>query len=266
MSSPDAMKSSDQDFDPKAVFDAEDYLYFYKDSLKDEYTEEEVHFLVRELGLDQPKKILDLACGHGRHANRLAGLGHDLTGVDQSKDFLAIARDDARKSKVTVCYICADSREYTSPAAYDCVIHLFSSFGYFSDPDNERVIRNVADSLRLGGLFCLDILNRDAFLKDCPRFSVREKNSDLMIDRNRFDPLSGRLSNFRIIIRDGRRKDTPFFLRLYNPTEIVALLEQTGFVLEKVFGDWKGNRFDGDSKRMILIARKACPAQDTERR
>lgn len=224
--------------------------------MKNEYSEEEVAFLIRELALDKPKKILDLACGHGRHANRLAGYGHEVTGVDGNQNFLDIARECAKKDGVSVEYLCDDARKYTSPADFDCIIHLFSSFGYFTDTENEQVIRNVAESLRHGGLFCIDILNRDAFLKDFPRYSVKEKNDDLMIDRNRFDPFSGRLYNSRIIIRNGRRRNAPFFLRLYNPTEIISLLKKAGLIITKTYGMWNGKPFDGESKRMILIAEK----------
>jgi hypothetical protein len=77
-----------------------------------------------------------------------------------------------------------------------------------------------------------------------------------MIDRNRFDPITGRLYNARIIIRDGRRRDAPFFLRLYNPTEIIALLEKEGLHVEKCCADWERKPFNSDSKRMILIAGK----------
>ncbi|MDD1727453.1 MAG: class I SAM-dependent methyltransferase [Methanospirillum sp.] len=247
---------TDPDFDLESVFDADDYLYFYGEGLKDEYTDEEVSFLIREFCLDAPKQVLDLACGHGRHANRLAGFGYTVTGVDQSRDFIAIARSDAEKRGVSVRYLCGDVRKFSDPVAYDGVIHLFSSFGYFSDEENELVIRNVSLSLRKNGVFCLDILNRDAFLKNYPRCSVREKNTDLMIDRNRFDPVSGRLYNSRIVIRDGKRKDTPFFLRLYNPNEILRILTAEGLVVTKIFGDWKGNTFDENSRRMILVARK----------
>jgi len=245
------------DFDFQSVFNAEDYLYFYENSLNDKYTREEVDFIIRELDLDRPKKILDLACGHGRHANKLAGFGHNVTGIDSNQDFLDIAKEDAIRSGVTVQYFCSDAREYVAPGEYECVIHLFSSFGYFPDKENEKVIRNIAKSLITGGFLCLDILNRDAFLKDFPRYSVKEKNSDLMIDRNRFDPYSGRLYNSRIIIRDGKRRDAPFFLRLYNPTEIISLLKQAGLVPDKIYGNWDGQSFDGESKRMILICEKS---------
>ncbi|PWR71280.1 class I SAM-dependent methyltransferase [Methanospirillum lacunae] len=256
MNCPDAQDKTNQSCDPASVFDAEDYLYFYGDMIKDEYTDEEVAFLIQKLCLESNKKILDLACGHGRHANRLAEFGHDVTGIDQSQEFLSIGRDDADKRGVRVKYLCFDSRKYCEPEAYDCVIHLFSSFGYFSDEENELVIRNIASSLRPGGMVCLDILNRDVFLKDYPRFAVREKNSDLMIDRNRFDTVTGRLYNSRIIMRDGKRRDTPFFLRLYNPNEIIRIFKNEGLVVVNIYSDWKGKLLDSESKRMILIAKK----------
>ncbi|NLV27028.1 MAG: class I SAM-dependent methyltransferase [Methanomicrobiales archaeon] len=246
----------DTEFDFTSVFNAEDYLYFYEQHLKPEYTKEEIQFLIRELLLEKPEKILDLACGYGRHANYLARFGHIVTGVDNNQDFLDIAGKGAKDSGVDVRYICEDSRKFSSPGEYDCIIHLFSSFGYFPDEENELVIRNIAVSLNPGGRFCLDILNRDAFVNDFPQYSVLEKNGDFMIDQNRFEPLSGRLYNSRIIIRDGKRKDTPFFLRLYNPTEIISLLKQEGLVLKKVYGNWDSKPFDSTSKRMILIAEK----------
>jgi len=250
------MMSKDQDFQFDSVFDADDYLYFYKDNLKEEYTKEEVDFLIRELPLKMGSRILDLACGYGRHANMFAGFGYHVTGVDRNQDFLDIAMEDAVRKSVHVTYRCSDSRSYVAPSTYDCVVHLFSSFGYFSDEENEQVIHNIACSLNPDGMFCLDILNRDAFLKDYPRFSVKEKENNLMIDRNQFDPISGRLYNSRIIMRDGNRRDAPFFLRLYNPTEIIRILSENGLSLIKIVGDWTGKPFDEYSKRMIIIARK----------
>lgn len=247
---------ADPAFDFKSVFSAKDYLYFYENALKYEYTQQECTFLVRELALEKPMKILDLACGHGRHANLLGILGYSVTGIDDNPAFLAIAQADAEKRGLNVRYLCGDMRSITYYGEFDRITLLFSSFGYFTNEENEKVILNVADALTPGGLFCFDILNRDVFLKDLPRCAVRERNSDLMIDRNRFEPLSGRLYNARIVIRDGKRNDLPFFLRLYNPTEIIALLEKTGLHVEKICGDWAGSPFTGESKRMIIIARK----------
>jgi SAM-dependent methyltransferase len=247
-------KTPESDFD--SVFRADDYLYFYADSLRDEDTDREIVFLVRELALEKRMKILDLACGHGRHANRLARLGYFVTGVDRSREFLDHAEEDARQRKASVTYLLNDVRKYMVVKEYDRIIHLFSSFGYFTDAENEQVIKNIAASLKPNGLLCLDIPNRVVFLQRLPQCAVREKNGDLLIDRNRFDPLTGRLHNARIFIRNGQRRDTPFFLRLYNSTEISALLAKAGLRMEKIYGTWSGDPFTNTSQRMILIAGK----------
>jgi 2-polyprenyl-3-methyl-5-hydroxy-6-metoxy-1,4-benzoquinol methylase len=97
-------------FDLENVFDVDDYLYFYSEMLTDERTDAEVAALVKLLELDQPLDILDLACGFGRHANRLAAQGHRLTGIDLMEGFVDLARREAVERGLQVNYqqgICA---------------------------------------------------------------------------------------------------------------------------------------------------------------
>jgi hypothetical protein len=83
-----------------------------------------------------------------------------------------------------------------------------------------------------------------------------EKGRDLMINRNTFDSVTGRVYTRRIVIRDGVRKDKPFFVRLYNPSEMRDLLKKAGMNLVKIFGDWNSLPLTDQSSRMVLIARK----------
>jgi len=77
-----------------------------------------------------------------------------------------------------------------------------------------------------------------------------------MIDRNTFDSLQGRSYNRRIVVRDGIRKDKPFFIRLYNSNEIQALLVRAGLVLEHIYGGWDIQELTSESPRIVVIARK----------
>ena len=77
-----------------------------------------------------------------------------------------------------------------------------------------------------------------------------------MIDRNSYDYATGRWHNKRIVIRNGIRKDKPFSVRLYTYPEIKEFLNKSGFEIFKVFGDWDGELYGHDSKRMIVIAKK----------
>ena len=80
-------------------------------------------------------------------------------------------------------------------------------------------------------------------MKNLVSYNVTEKNGNLMIDRVTFDSITGRLYNKRIIIRDGKRKDVPFSVRLYNYHEITGLLQKAGLCMEHIYGDWNFSDF-----------------------
>ena len=245
-----------KDFDCAAVFDVDDYLYFYSEALTDERTDMEVNALVRLLVLDQPKKILDLACGFGRHTNRLAVMGHKMTGVDIMPGFLEIAKQDALQKGVEVHYQQNDMRTITFDNEFDCVLLLFTAFGYFSDEENLQVLINARNALFARGLLIFDTTHRDTFLKRIQPYYIVEKEGNMMIDRMSFDSLQGRSYNRRVVFRDGVRKDKPFSVRLYNPNEIQSLISRAGLLLEYIYGGWETQELTPESNRMVVIARK----------
>ena len=244
------------EFDFEAVFDVDDYMYFYGEMLTPEGADAQVAFLVQALSLDASMSILDLACGFGRHANRLAALGYSVTGVDLTPGFLEIARKDAQARGVSVDYRQGDMRRIDFQEAFDVVLLMFTAFGYFDDEGNLLVMKNIARALKPGGRLVFDIQNRDTFLKGFLPNMVTEKEGNLMIDRHTFDGVSGRLYNRRLVIRDGVRKEKPFFVRMYNPTEIRDLICQAGLQAHEFYGSWDGSPISIESRRMIVMARK----------
>jgi SAM-dependent methyltransferase len=246
-------------FDLNAVFEVADYMYVYRDDLTDERSDAEVASLVKQLELDSPMKILDLACGFGRHANRLAALGHSVTGVDFMPGFLEIARKKAEEMGVKVEYRQGDMRQINFVEEFDRVVLLFTSFGYFEDDENIQVMENIARALKPGGLLGFDIPSRDVIVKDLPTSDVVDKDGNLMINRLSFDVLTGRFHNRRVVIRDGVRKDKPFSIRLYNATEIRDLLSKVGLKVYKMLG-YDGQVLSANSRGMVIIARKPLRA------
>jgi SAM-dependent methyltransferase len=242
-------------FDLDEVFNVDDYFFAYQEDLTDERSDREVANLVNLLMLDQPMKILDLACGFGRHTNRLAALGHRVTGIDYMPGFLEIARKNAAELGLDVYYRQGDMRTVDFQEEFDRVVLLFTSFGYFEDNENEDVLRNMVKALKPNGLLLLDIPNRDVFLKDIPPSSVFEKGNDFLINRTTFDCVKGRMVNKRILIRDGKRIDKPFSIRLYNATEMCQLLERIGVKEYQLLGE-DSQPISMKSRRMYVIARK----------
>ncbi len=242
-------------FDLDSVFEVDDYLFAYGGSLTPERSAAEVAMVARLLQLDAPLRILDLACGFGRHANRLAELGHGVTGIDYMPGFLDIARKEAARMGVTVDYQQGDMRHLRFANEFDLVLSLFTSFGYFDDSGNERAVGNMARALKPGGRLLLDIPNRDGFMRNLPPTLVYDINGDLLIDRITFDVVTGRSCNQRIVIRSGIRRDKPFHMRLYSATEISQLLHRAGLADLKLFGE-NEQPLTLTSRRMLVVAQK----------
>jgi SAM-dependent methyltransferase len=239
------------------LFDPDEYLYFYEDTLREEDTPAQVTFLERELALAPGARILDIGCGHGRHANELARRGYDVLGVDLVLGFLEKARDAARRDGLAARYALGDVRGLGEVASFDHAICLFDAFGFLDDEGNEAQLAAVAAALRPGGALLLDVRNRDWIVRNILPVTVLDKGDDLMIDRHVFDTQRGRLVDRRTYVRDGRARTVTFSIRLYAHTELTVLLRAAGLAVERAFGGWDGAPLSLSRNRMLLVARKA---------
>ncbi len=169
------MSSASETADPSGprpwweTFFGEDYLRIYAPVLPPERTAREVEGIVRlleELGVPPGSGLLDLACGHGRHAIPLAQRGYRVTGQDLSRVFLRRAEEDARAAGVSVRWRHGDMRQIAFDAEFDAVINIFTAFGYFDSEDEDlAVLRQVRKALKSGGVFLLETMHRDALVR-----------------------------------------------------------------------------------------------------
>lgn len=113
--------------------------------------------LVKKLPMPAGSRVLDLACGKGRHSVTLHQLGMNVTGVDLSSESIAAAR---KHEKPGLEFYEHDMRRPFRINYYDYILNLFTSFGYFeSERDNAHVISSVHSGLKEGGVFILDFFN-----------------------------------------------------------------------------------------------------------
>jgi SAM-dependent methyltransferase len=239
-------------FDVEGVFD-EDYLYFYADRLTDAQSDAETELIVRLLDPEPGMQVLDLACGHGRIANRLAARGYRVTGLDATPMFLDLARRDAQASGLTVDYVHGDMRQLPWRERFDCVVNWFTAFGYFEDADCRRVLGQVAQALRPGGRFVIDLNNRDRLIRAFQPDHVVERGEDFMIDRAELEALTGRITTERTVVRGGHVRRTSFFVRLFTFTELRDWLYDAGFSAVDGYGD-DGAPLSTTSRRLIVVA------------
>ena len=184
-------------FDFDEVFDT-DYLFFYEPLLAD-VTEADVATIWRLLKLEPDMAVLDLACGHGRIANRLAERGARVTGLDATALFLDRARRDAASRGVNVDYVKGDMRllPWTNER-FDRVVSWFTSFGYFDDTDNRRVLQEAHRVLRPDGRLLIENNNLVELLPRWQPAFVTERDGHFQIDRSCFDPTTGRATTERV--------------------------------------------------------------------
>lgn len=241
-------------FDIAEVFD-EDYLYFYADLLGDEASDAQVETIWRLLELEPGMDVLDLACGHGRIANRLAARGARVTGLDATALFLELARRDAAEREVDVEYVEGDMRALPWESRFDRVISWFTSFGYFGDDDNRSVLRRAQRALRPGGRLLLENNNLAELLPRWQAAVVVERDGDFSIDRSRFDPTTGRATTERVLVRGGRTRRFSFSVRTFIAVELRDWLIDAGFV-DVDFYDGEGEPLTARGRRMITVARR----------
>lgn len=220
-------------------------------------TGQEIRFITDVLGLPPGGAILDLYCGYGRHAIELAKQGYRVTGVDATEAFLAIARQKAAEEGADVAFRQLDMRNLDYEGVFDAVINMFAAFGYFSDDENESVLRKVAAALRPGGLFLIDLLNRDWMMRNSLNRYWRHPSGEYVLSY-KIELSRGVAMMKRVLLNQvtGAKTQYDFVLRAYSLSELTALLAKCGLSVKTAYGGFDGRPFGADAPRMIILAAK----------
>ena len=243
---------------PVAFFD-DDYLRIYRPHFTPERTAAETEFIAGMLALPEGAGVLDLACGFGRHAIGMARRGYRVTGLDFNPHYLEIAAADAAAAGVQVAWRSGDMRELGDAPDYDGVYSFFTSFGYFADEENERVLAAVARVLRPGGRFLLDVMNRDWILTHTEqRTWAQREDGALLMEETSLDLAESRVVARQILLdpQGGPQVTKQYSLRAYTCAELSALLRRHGFVVHEVVGGSRREPYSTESRRLILLAER----------
>jgi SAM-dependent methyltransferase len=220
-------------------------------------TPAEIDKIVSLTGIKPGMAVLDLGCGIGRHSLELARQGYSVTGVDRTDAYLKTARENAGKEGLNVEFIRQDMREFRRPNGYDAVISMFTSFGYFEDPDDDRqVADNMFACLRPNGVLLIDVAGQE-IVKRIWQDKDWHENEDVFLleERSHSDDWSWCESRW-ILFKDGIKTEQRFSNRLYSAQMMTSLLLQTGFSRTEIYGSLAGTPYDETAQRLVVVGRK----------
>lgn len=233
-------------------FDTPYYHLLYNNR---DYTEAEnfITKLTADLQLPPNSKIIDLACGKGRHSVFLNKLGYDVLGLDLSRQSIEF---DKQFENETLSFAVHDMRNPINADPVDAVFNLFTSFGYFDvESDDKKVFSSVCNALKPGGFFVLDYLNEEFVRKNIvPESAITRGDIEFKVTKK----IEG-----RHIIKDIRFEDKGklyhFFekVKLHTLDAINSYARECGFERIKIWGDYQLSAFDKEnSPRCINLFKK----------
>lgn len=199
-------------------------------------------------------KILDIACGKGRHAIYLNKKGFDATGIDLSAQSIKYAKQFENQH---LHFLVHDMRKLFYINYFDVALNIFTSFGYF-DTEKEHVdaLKTFRKCLNLHGTLVLDYFNTEKIIRNLNACETKT------LDGIRFN-ITKTVSEKKVIKKINFEDKGQHFqfeerVQAFDLKDFKQMLQQAGMVITHIFGDYNLTPFDEEqSDRLILICKKA---------
>ena len=228
----------------------------------------ECDFIERALRIAVGSRVLDVGCGLGAQTVELASRGYHLIGLDISATMVSRAYDEAEDRGLQIEFVRGDMRTVTFEEPFDALLCWGTTFGYFSEEENELTIRQFHQALKPNGVLLLEVVNRDFMIASQPNQVWFEVDGAVCMEETDFDYVTSRLRvKRRVATHGGQQTDRLYSIRLYALHEIRAMLERNGFRVDEVSGREAtlGVFFGVHSPKMIIRAERQPAAFSDER-
>lgn len=228
-----------------------------------EDTVRQTDFIIERLGLKGNERILDLACGFGRHSLELARRGFEVVGVDITADYIAYAAKQAEAQGLSAHFICSDIREVRFDEEFDVVLNLADgAVGYLeNEEENLKIFEVVARALKHKGKHFMDIMN-GGYAEGhfpCKMWDAGEKC--LTLSNFEWDGEKKTLIYGQLDFPYGQALPKPEMsegnaIRLYTLAEIEKIFASLGMTVLKGYGDFSGKPSSDNDIQLLVYSEK----------
>ncbi|WP_421830309.1 class I SAM-dependent methyltransferase [Larkinella sp.] len=229
----------------------------WKAGQTDEQTELECDFLHDTLNVQPGGRVLDIFCGHGRHALELARMGYSVTGVDISTESIGELQTDAKRQKLVVETIAGDFMTLPIEGEFKAAYCLGNSFSFFPHDQMLFFLQKIAGLLPVGGRFVADTaMIAESVLPDFEERSWMQIGDITFLMENEYDARESCITAHLTYLRNGqtqRRKSRHY---IYTVAELHRLFQKAGLTITELLGSLDGSDFLLGDERLLLVARK----------
>ena len=212
-----------------------------------EATKHQVDFIIKTLDLRKDQRILDLACGFGRHSLELSRRGFQVVGADITKDYITDAENTAKKEDLSARFILSDIRDLKFNQEFDVVLNLADgAIGYLeNDSENLKIFNVIADALKPGGKHFMDLCNAEYAKLHFPTTSWEAGENALSLSSFEWNPekkimlYGGKTISYGepLVKPEILRGDT---IRLYSHDELDEILETRNMMIIQTYSNYYG--------------------------
>jgi SAM-dependent methyltransferase len=230
---------------------------FWRRVMTPEQTRSEADFLEKVLEASRGARLLDVPCGHGRHAIELAHRGYRMTGLDSSEDALKQARE---ATSVPIEWTEADMCELPWTAEFDGAYCFGNSFGYLNAPDAQAFLSAVANTLKAGARFVVDTgMAAESILPGRVKTRWFRSGDIFMLSENQYHPAEGRLDIEYTFIQGGGIDTRSSASYTFTTAEICRMHSRAGLEPVQLLASTAGEPYQLGSPRLLLVSRKQPP-------
>ncbi len=225
----------------------------------------ESNFIINYTNMNNNTKLLELGCGPGLYSNEFAKTNAFITGIDISENSLNYAINSVSSKYKNTCFIKKNYLELDFNKEFDIATLIFYDFCALNPEEQIIFLNNVYNSLKDDGLFILDVMSENRWIKEFTEVFVYEDgfwspkpyleifNSYLYCEQN--EPLTEGLQ-YLLIDEDGNTRTIRIYHVLFNLDDIIKLFNICGFKVEKSYNNLQGEQLTRNSETYAFILRK----------